>query len=60
MERIKPKLFLAGHIHNNSDIINSGIVKLTEYPDIIFSNATAVVDRKFEDGIKNHGNIFEI
>lgn len=60
LERIKPKLCLFGHIHNYSDIINSGIVKLTEYPDITFSNATAVVDRKFDQGIKNHGNIFEI
>ena len=60
LERIKPKLCLFGHIHNNKNIINSGTLKLTSHPDITFSNATCVEDGKFEDGIKNHGNIFEI
>ena len=57
--QINPKLHLFGHIHNNGYIQNSGYTKVTGC-DTIFSNATAVEDRKFTNGIINHGNVFHI
>jgi len=58
LNRIKPKLFLSGHIHNCDDIINAGTQKLSAY-DTIFSNGSVVTDRKF--GIlSSNGNILEI
>ena len=55
-ERIKPKLFLSGHIHSNGDIENTGIYYKDE---IYFSNAAAMKDRKF--GILHcNGNLFTI
>lgn len=55
---IQPKLFLSGHIHNNEDIINAGVLKLSSYKTI-FSNGSVVTDRKF--GIlSSNGNILEV
>lgn len=53
--RIKPKFCLFGHIHNNEDIINAGILKLSDYPTI-FSNGSVVTDRKFGK-LSSNGNI---
>jgi Icc-related predicted phosphoesterase len=54
--RIKPKLFLHGHIHSNKNIENTGIY----YKDkIYFSNAASMMDNKF--GILHcNGNKFSI
>jgi len=55
---VKPSYHLFGHIHNNGDIINAGIQKLSNY-NIFFSNGSVVTDRKF--GIlTSNGNIFRI
>lgn len=51
------KAHLFGHIHNNKDIINTGTRTIN---NVIFSNATAVTDAKFNEGITFHGNIIEI
>jgi Icc-related predicted phosphoesterase len=58
LNRIKPKLFLSGHIHNCDDIINAGIQKLSAY-DTIFSNGSVVTDRKFGT-LSSNGNVLEI
>lgn len=55
----QPKYFLSGHIHNFEDIVNTGIRKLQDCKTI-FSNATAVTDRKFSSGITFQGNILKI
>jgi len=58
LNRVKPKLCLFGHIHNSDDIINAGVLKLSDY-ETTFSNGSVVCDRKF--GIlTSNGNIFEI
>ena len=55
---IQPSYHLFGHIHNNGDIINAGIQKLSNY-NTWFSNGSVVTDRKF--GIlTSNGNILEI
>lgn len=55
--KLQPKLFMSGHIHNNDDIINAGIMKLA-CCKTIFSNGSVVTDRKF--GIlTSFGNIFD-
>ena len=59
LNRVKPKYFLSGHIHNFEDIINTGFRHLPDY-NITFSNAAGVTDRKFDLGITYQGNIFEI
>ena len=59
LNRVKPKYFLSGHIHNCEDIINTGFRHLPDY-NITFSNAAGVTDRKFDLGITYQGNIFEI
>jgi Icc-related predicted phosphoesterase len=56
--RIKPKLCLFGHLHNNEDIINAGVLKLSAY-DTIFSNGSVVTDRKFGQ-LSSNGNILEL
>lgn len=55
---IEPKLCLFGHIHNNKDIINAGIMKLSTHKTI-FSNGSVVTDGKFQLTSSN-GNILEI
>lgn len=57
LNRIKPKLCLFGHIHNTEDIINAGILKLSDHPTI-FSNGSVVTDRKFGK-LSSNGNILE-
>ena len=59
LDRIKPKYFLSGHIHNFEDIINTGFRYLPDY-GITFSNAAGVTDGKFDLGLTYNGNIFEI
>jgi Icc-related predicted phosphoesterase len=55
---IQPAYALFGHIHNNGDIINAGIQKLSNC-DTWFSNGSVVTDRKF--GIlTSNGNILTI
>lgn len=57
LNRIKPKYVLSGHIHNYEDIINAGVLKLSDYKTI-FSNGSVVTDGKF--GIlSSNGNILE-
>lgn len=58
LNRIKPKLCLFGHIHNNEDIINAGILKLSDY-NTTFSNGSVVTDRRFGK-LSSNGNILEI
>lgn len=58
LNRIKPKLCLFGHIHNNEDIINAGTLKLSDYTTI-FSNGSVVTDRKFGK-LTSHGNILSL
>lgn len=57
LSRIKPKFCLFGHIHNCEDIINAGILKLSDYPTI-FSNGSVVTDGKFGK-LTSNGNILE-
>jgi Icc-related predicted phosphoesterase len=56
--RIKPKLCLFGHIHNNDDIINAGVLKLSMH-DTLFSNGSVVTDGKF-GSLSSNGNYLEI
>jgi Icc-related predicted phosphoesterase len=58
LERIKPKLMLFGHIHNNDETINAGTLKLSAY-DTIFSNGSVVTDRRFGK-LSSNGNILEL
>lgn len=58
LERIKPKLSLFGHIHNNKDLINAGTLKLSAYPTI-FSNGSVVTDKLFGK-LTSNGNILKI
>lgn len=58
LERIKPKYNLFGHLHNNEDIINAGVLKLSAH-DTIFSNGSIVTDNKF-GVLSSNGNILEI
>jgi len=58
LNRIKPKYCLFGHIHNNKDIINAGVLKLSLYPTI-FSNGSVVTDGKFGT-LSSNGNVLEI
>lgn len=59
LNRVKPKYFLSGHIHNFEEIINTGFRHLPDY-GITFSNAAGVTDRRFNLGLTYNGNIFEI
>lgn len=51
------KLHCFGHIHNFQDIVNTGVLKRGE---VLFSNATAVTDARFDLGITHNGNLIEI
>jgi len=55
---MQPKYMLFGHIHNNKDIINAGILKLSGY-NTWFSNGSVVTDGKFGK-LTSNGNILEI
>lgn len=58
LERVKPKLCLFGHIHNNKDLINAGILKLSAH-NTVFSNGSVVTDKMF-GRVTSNGNILEI
>jgi Icc-related predicted phosphoesterase len=53
------KYCMFGHIHNCKDIKNAG-VKTVYGMNTIFSNGACVEDGRFDKGLINHGNIFEI
>ena len=53
--RVKPKLMCFGHIHNHEDIINAGMLKLSDYVTQ-FSNGSVVTDGKF-GRLSSNGNI---
>lgn len=55
---VQPKLSLFGHLHNVEDIINQGILKLSNL-DTLFSNGSVVTDGKF-GRLSSNGNILEI
>jgi Icc-related predicted phosphoesterase len=56
--RVKPKLMCFGHIHNHEDIINAGILKLSDYTTQ-FSNGSVVTDGKFGK-LSSNGNIITL
>lgn len=56
--KLEPKLFLSGHIHNCEDIINAGVLKLSDYKTV-FSNGSVVTDGKF-GLLSSNGNILDI
>jgi len=58
MTRIKPRLMLFGHIHNNKEIINAGTMKLS-ICDTIFSNGSVVTDGRFGK-LSSNGNIINL
>jgi len=55
--RMSPKLVLFGHIHDNENNYNFGVLSRN---GVTYSNAAAVVDRHFDRGIVNHGNLLFI
>jgi Icc-related predicted phosphoesterase len=55
---MQPAYVLFGHIHNNKDIINAGMLKLSAY-DTWFSNGSVVTDGRFGK-LTSNGNILEI
>lgn len=55
---MEPKYMLFGHIHNCKDIMNAGMLKLSNCPTW-FSNGSVVTDGKFGK-LTSNGNIFEI
>jgi len=56
--RVKPKLMCFGHIHNHEDIINAGMLKLSDYITQ-FSNGSVVTDGKFGK-LSSNGNIITL
>mgnify|MGYP006383592883 FL=1 len=58
LEKLNLKACLFGHIHNNEDIINAGVLKLSQ-KDTIFSNGSVVTDGRFGK-LSSNGNIIEI
>jgi Icc-related predicted phosphoesterase len=54
---INPKLSLFGHIHNNKNIKNSGLLTHSD-GTTIYSNGTVVEDGKMQ--VFNNGNIIEL
>ncbi len=59
VHEINPKLFLSGHIHNMPGVANAGTRKLHNL-NTTFSNASGVLDGKFDYGLINNGSILEI
>jgi Icc-related predicted phosphoesterase len=55
---MQPKYMLSGHIHNNKDIINAGVLKLSTC-NTWFSNGSVLTDGKFGK-LTSNGNILEI
>lgn len=58
LNRVKPKLSLFGHIHNNNDVLNQGFMKINGC-DTIFSNGSVVRDRSFGT-LSSNGNTFKL
>jgi len=56
--RVKSKLMCFGHIHNHEDIINAGMLKLSDYITQ-FSNGSVVTDGKFGK-LSSNGNIISL
>jgi Icc-related predicted phosphoesterase len=56
VQEIKPRWHLFGHIHNNRDLQNAGIL-FSEHT--AFSNGSVVTDRQFGK-VTSHGNSFSI
>jgi len=56
--RIKPRLMLFGHIHNNDNTINAGTMKLS-ICDTVFSNGSVVTDGRFGK-LSSNGNIINL
>ena len=56
--KLNLKLMCFGHIHNNEDIINAGIIKLSIL-DTVFSNGSVITDGKFGK-LSSNGNIIEL
>jgi Icc-related predicted phosphoesterase len=52
------KLVCFGHIHNNKDIINAGIMKISKQ-ETLFSNGSVLTDGKFGK-LSSNGNILEL
>jgi Icc-related predicted phosphoesterase len=57
--KVKPKYMLFGHIHDSPGCYNQGVSHFSTIPTV-FSNATCVLDGKFDLGITSHGNKFEL
>ena len=58
LNKLNLKACLFGHIHNNEDIVNAGVMKLS-ICNTIFSNGSILTDGKF--GIlSSNGNIIEL
>lgn len=57
--KIQPKYHLFGHIHDCRDILNAGITYISNL-NTCFSNGTTVEDGKFDKGLINNGNLFEL
>ena len=55
---LQPKYSMFGHIHNCEDIVNAGVLKLSNY-ETLFSNGSVVKDGRF-GVLTSNGNIFEI
>ena len=58
VKELKPKLVCFGHIHDVSDLMNSGTCRLSGM-NTTFSNGTVVTDNKFGT-LTSNGNILEI
>lgn len=54
---IRPKACLFGHIHDFKECRNQGVISRE---GIIYSNASCVIDGKFDMGLSSHGNILSI
>lgn len=54
---IEPKLFCFGHIHNNEDNINSGVLKYSNIKTL-YSNGSVMTDARFSHGPTSNGNLF--
>ncbi len=54
VNRVKPKYFISGHIHNNNGIINQG-VKTIDGINTVFINASCITDDQFNRGLSSFG-----
>lgn len=56
VDEIKPKLVLFGHIHNNKNIVNAGVL---HRDGVVYSNGSVVTDGKFGH-LSSNGNILKL